>query len=187
MLKQLVLCAVVGAMAAGPVIADSQLTGDPALACQAILCLSTGTRPNECSPSLARYFSISYRYFSDTIRGRINFLKLCPASDQTPEMQSLVNAMANGAGQCDATSLNSTNQIYSQNDGSWDYVGISDVMPDYCHAYTQNSYVDSASLMPRYVGASPSGRWVEAAQYNQALADYTAAQQAAQQQDPYNY
>ncbi len=67
MLKQLVFCAVIGATAAGPVMADDQLTGDPKLACEAIICLSTGTRPNECAPSMARYFGISYRYLSDTM------------------------------------------------------------------------------------------------------------------------
>ncbi|EPJ4399891.1 TrbM/KikA/MpfK family conjugal transfer protein [Proteus mirabilis] len=34
------------------------LTGDVRLSCEAILCLSSGTRPGECSPSLSRYFVI---------------------------------------------------------------------------------------------------------------------------------
>lgn len=34
------------------------LTGDVRLSCEAILCLSSGTRPGECSPSLSRYFGI---------------------------------------------------------------------------------------------------------------------------------
>lgn len=91
-----------------PASAQDVLTGDTRLACEAILCLSTGTQPSECAPSLRRYFSISHRRFSDTIRGRVNFLKLCPVANQTPQMQALVNAQANGAGRCDAQSLNAT-------------------------------------------------------------------------------
>jgi hypothetical protein len=70
----------VAAFGAIPGTAGAQeiLTGDTRLACEAILCLATGTQPSECTPSLRRYFSISYRKLSDTIRGRVNFLNLCP-------------------------------------------------------------------------------------------------------------
>ncbi|SCC04113.1 MULTISPECIES: TrbM/KikA/MpfK family conjugal transfer protein [Snodgrassella] len=73
------------------------LTGDTRLSCEAILCLSTGTRPNECALSLKRYFSINAKHMSDTIRKRKNFLKLCPSSNEQG-MPSLVDALANGAG-----------------------------------------------------------------------------------------
>lgn len=68
----------VAAFGAIPATASAQeiLTGDTRLACEAILCLATGTQPSECTPSLRRYFSISYRKLSDTIRGRVNFLNL---------------------------------------------------------------------------------------------------------------
>ena len=56
-------------------------TGDTRLACEAVLCLASGTRPSECAPSLNRYFSISARKLKDTIKKRANFLKLCPASN----------------------------------------------------------------------------------------------------------
>ncbi|WP_368044266.1 TrbM/KikA/MpfK family conjugal transfer protein [uncultured Bilophila sp.] len=36
-----------------------ELSGDTKLACEAILCLSSGTRPGECGPALSRYFGIS--------------------------------------------------------------------------------------------------------------------------------
>ena len=78
------------------------LSGDTRLACEAILCLSSGIRPGECNPSLSRYFGISRRKFSDTIRARLNFLQLCPVASQTPQMQSLVSAISRGAGRCDA-------------------------------------------------------------------------------------
>ncbi|ENO0651419.1 conjugal transfer protein TrbM, partial [Campylobacter jejuni] len=43
------------------IFADDVLTGDTKLACEAILCLSSGTRPAECGPSLARYFAIHFK------------------------------------------------------------------------------------------------------------------------------
>ena len=170
--------ALVAALGAGASSANAQevLTGDKRLACEAILCLSTGTRPSECAPSLSRYFSISYRKFSDTIRGRVNFLKLCPEASQTPEMQSLVSAIARGAGRCDAASLNQTTGVWR---GSWvEGMGyISDQMPDYCSAYTNHSYTDfnTSGTLPRYVGTPERGGWwVEAKDYDRALAEYNA-------------
>jgi len=47
---------------------------------------ASGTRPSECTPSLSRYFNITKRKLSDTIRARLNFLQLCPVASQTPEM-----------------------------------------------------------------------------------------------------
>ncbi|MGI7165553.1 TrbM/KikA/MpfK family conjugal transfer protein, partial [Campylobacter coli] len=58
--------------------ADDILTGDTKLACEAILCLSSGTRPSECSSSLARYFSIKFKKPWKTINARRAFLNLCP-------------------------------------------------------------------------------------------------------------
>ena len=148
------------------------LTGDTRLACEAILCLSTGTRPGECSPSLHRYFSISHRKLSDTIRARGNFLNLCPVANQTPEMSLLVNAMANGAGRCDAASLNVTLL-------SWDWnsetVLIGNQMPGYCAVYTGHAYTDFSGTQPRYVGTPErGGYWVEANDYDRAQAEYNA-------------
>ena len=40
---------------------DSFLDGDTKLACEALLCLSSGSRPHECGPSLSRYFGIHKR------------------------------------------------------------------------------------------------------------------------------
>lgn len=58
--------------------AGDMLTGDTKLACEAILCLSSSTRPGECSPSINRYFSIKHKKWSDTVNARRNFLRLCP-------------------------------------------------------------------------------------------------------------
>lgn len=156
-----------------PANAQNVLTGDTKLACEALLCLVSGTRPNECTPSLQRYFSISYRRFTDTIRGRVNFLNLCPAGNQTPEMQLLVNAIANGAGRCDAASLNLEMQLWTGSDTGYTY--ISNQLPDYCSAYLENQYSNIGGLTPKYVGAPERGGfWVAADDYDAALATYKA-------------
>jgi hypothetical protein len=54
------------------------LTGDTKLACEAILCLSSGQRPDECNESIQKYFSIKAKKPQDTIKARQNFLNLCP-------------------------------------------------------------------------------------------------------------
>jgi len=175
-LKKLFLIATLGISMSSPVSAQDQdvLTGTVRLACEAILCLATGSPPGECSPSLSRYFSISHRLLSDTIRGRINFLKLCPIADQSPEMSSLINAMGNGAGRCDAQSLNNTlRRWYGDSDSGSVY--ISNRMPSHCAVYTNHAYTDMDSTKPMYVGLPErGGHWVEPAQYDQALAVYTA-------------
>jgi hypothetical protein len=156
-----------------PASAQNVLTGDTRLACEAVLCLATGTRPSECMPSLRRYFSISSKKLKDTIRGRLNFLNLCPVSNQTPEMSSLVNAMANGAGRCDAASLNSTLRSWNFDDSN--YVYISNQIPGYCAAYTTHSYTNLGDIAPKYVGAPErGGYWVEAQNYATAIAEYNA-------------
>lgn len=89
-----------------------ELTGDVRLACEAILCLSSAVQPSACAASLARYFGISFRLMSDTIRGRINFLKLCPVvgavagGGNSADMPALVEAIGNGAGFCTVDYLN---------------------------------------------------------------------------------
>lgn len=82
------------------------LTGDTALACEAILCLSSPVRPSECMPSLSRYFGISYKKFSDTMRARVNFLNLCPAGDLTPQMKDQINKLSQITGYCTEQELN---------------------------------------------------------------------------------
>ena len=72
------LVATLGATA--PSQAQQVLTGDTRFACEALLCLTSGQRPDECTPSLQRYFSIKLRRFNDTQRARSSFLNLCPAS-----------------------------------------------------------------------------------------------------------
>ncbi len=163
------------------------LTGDVRLACEAILCLSSGTRPSECTPSLKRYFSITHRKLSRTITARRNFLNLCPASRQDDNMHSLVNAMANGAGRCDAENLNATLSTNHGSDGTPSR-RTSDAIPAHCNAYATHPYTDLSTYTAKYVGLPErGGLWVAPEQYEQALAAYTArvaAEDAAARIDP---
>lgn len=154
------------------------LAGDTRLACEAILCLSTGQRPSECTPSLNRYFGIIKRKLSDTLEARQNFLEQCPVAHQTPQMSALIRAVSRGAGRCDAASLNRTLQRWSVGDGG--DISIGDRLPEYCAAYTGHAYTDFSQTRPRYVATPESGGyWVEAQDYERALAEYNARREAA--------
>ena len=63
------------------------LTGDTKLACEAVLCLSSPSRPSECDPSLKRYFSITAKKAGDQARKRQSFLDQCP-KDQNSQSSS---------------------------------------------------------------------------------------------------
>lgn len=90
-------------------------------------------------------------------------------------MKSLVNAIGNGAGRCDAASLNAQLMTqYSSDNG--DGYSISNAMPSYCAAYTSHPYAqDLQSSEAVYVGSPDrNGFWVEKSGYAAALADYNA-------------
>lgn len=65
----------------------ADFTGDQKLACEAVLCLSSGKRPDECSPSVQRYLSIKFKKAWKTAAKRQEFLEMCPQGDvqATPE------------------------------------------------------------------------------------------------------
>ena len=156
------------------------LTGDTKLSCEALLCLSSGKRPEECDPALNRFFSIKKSKPSATLYARKDFLSLGPASQDSDDMKALVNALAKGAGQCDAVTLNS---LLGHDEGTGGDAGsgrhiIGNDMPDYCTAYVTNPYTDLADTLPRYVGPpQEDGFWVEAKDYPAALAKYEREQQ----------
>ena len=82
-MKKLLVASILSVSVMATAQADDQfLTGDTKLSCEAILCLSTGSRPGECSPSIKRYFSINHKKLSDTIKARRNFLNMCPSSKE---------------------------------------------------------------------------------------------------------
>lgn len=84
------------------------LSGDTKLACEAILCLSSSTRPGECSPSLNRYFSIKAKKWKDTVKARRNFLKLCPVGDEAQKDATFVDLRDNVLPNVDARKCNAT-------------------------------------------------------------------------------
>lgn len=157
----------------------SVLEGDTRLACEAVLCLSTGSRPSECTPSIQRYFSIRHNKPWKTLEARINFLNLCPASSQDG-MPSLINAIANGAGMCDAPTLNVINRDHIGGYGDTEGTRvISNRMPRHCATYFNHPWTRLKESAPRYVGTpTTGGRWVEAAEFERALAQYKARMEA---------
>lgn len=157
------------AFTAVPAHADDMFTGDTKTACEVILCLSSGTRPTQCVAPIRKYLSITARKFSDTLKKRKNFLNLCPAATQDPQMVALVDAINNGADRCDYASLNASQRVWNGTDDGAGY--ISNSLPSYCAAYSSNPY--TAIEAPRYVGIPERGGfWVASANYETALAEY---------------
>lgn len=151
-------------------LGEDLLTGTPKLACEAILCLSSGNRPGECKPSLDAYFGINYKYWSDTVKARTNFLNQCPSvsSSNDQSMSTLTSAIANGAGRCDAAYLNN----YLRSSG-FNHYSISNKLPTYCEVYSSHEYTDLSK--PVYIGTPEcGGYWVDAQNYESELAKYNA-------------
>ena len=153
---------------------SGNITGDVKLACEALLCLSSGIRPPECSAALRRYFNIWNRKPHKRIRARLNFLNLCPAAGQTPEMKALTSALSRGAGSCSAERLNRSlmRGYYFGRHARKFY--IDNTMPRHCKAIYGHEYTDYAdSSMPVYVGEKDrGGYWVEAKDYEKAMREY---------------
>lgn len=153
--------------------AQELLTGDTRLACEAVLCLSTGSPPAACAPALQRYFSISHRRLSQTLQKRSRFLQLCPVARQTPQMSALIQAQAQGAGRCDAAALNAALRQWTEagRGQAW----IDNRLPAHCQAYVSHAYVDFEDTLPRYVGAPErGGHWVAAHDHASAQRAYEA-------------
>ncbi|CAB3744876.1 TrbM/KikA/MpfK family conjugal transfer protein [Achromobacter kerstersii] len=151
------------------------LEGDKRLACEAILCLSSGTRPSECAPSLSRYFGINMKKLSDTLEARRDFLSLCPASEDSKEMSDLVRAISQGAGRCDAAALNVALKTWGGGNDDGGPI-ISNKRPGYCNAYVSHEYTAFDDGLPLYVGTpADGGYWVEPRDYERELAKYEKA------------
>lgn len=124
--------------------ADDILTGDAKLACEAILCLSSGKRPEECNPSIEKFFSIHAKKPSELIKKRKNFLKLCPTGD-AEGMESIEDNLANMKGDCSADFLNTfveNKTELSAGGGQEKFARINPQMPNYCKGiYNPPSYV----------------------------------------------
>lgn len=155
---------------------DNLLTGDVRLACEAILCLSSGSRPNECQPAIERYFSINHRKIRDTINARRNFLSICPSSRENA-MPRLIEVLVNGAGRCDAKELNRVMEASYQeyvcserpsfsrdSDPVCKWVTksyVRNAKPAYCSAYFSHEWTTTGDTV-RFVGKEKQGgRWVD--------------------------
>ncbi|MEB1764595.1 TrbM/KikA/MpfK family conjugal transfer protein [Xanthomonas campestris pv. campestris] len=82
------------ACSTGSAFAQETMQGDQKDACEALLCLTTGSAPSECTPPLRRYFSIRADKPSDERKKRRNFLKMCP-SGQDDLVDSIVGGKCN--------------------------------------------------------------------------------------------
>ncbi|MDQ6387399.1 TrbM/KikA/MpfK family conjugal transfer protein [Campylobacter jejuni] len=154
-LKKLSLIASLLLFIGSNAFADDVLTGDTKLACEAILCLSSGTRPAECGPSLARYFAIHFKKPWKTIDARKAFLNLCPIQNDTNVedlvLKNLVDDVlpSSDPRQCTPNYLNTqveTKRSYSTF-GIMSY-RINPNMPNFCHALINHAYTDYKT--PKY-------------------------------------
>ena len=170
-----------------PATQPDLFTGDTKLACEAILCLSSGTRPSECNPSLQRYFSIHHKKPHKTIQAREDFLNLCPTSGEKG-IKELNRALANGAGRCDAQELNrvmrrtitvreckvvanksamrslSAKSKPVQECQDVQKVVVLNAKPSYCSAYHNHEWTRVSDTV-KYVGdPKQGGKWVDVQQ-----------------------
>ncbi|WP_373700722.1 TrbM/KikA/MpfK family conjugal transfer protein [Neisseria dentiae] len=154
--------------------ADDVLTGDAKLACEATLCLSSGDRPSECNESIRRYFSIKHKRPHKTLQARKDFLNLCPSSKEDG-MPQLVDALANGAGRCDAAELNRVMtrtyikkvRKHRSNKAGGSYTVevpvryVRNAKPGYCQAYFDHEWTTAGDKV-QFVGVEKEGgRWVD--------------------------
>lgn len=150
-------------------------SGDKKAACEALLCLSTGKRPDQCDGPIRRYFSIKHKKWKDTRNARKNFLKLCPDDDNSGKQGKLVDVIVDSAGRCDAVALN-RNKI----DIGWDEESIMVIdnrMPQVCYDYYDHTYTADNEL-PMYVGTpEQDGFWCEAADYETEYAAWEYRQE----------
>lgn len=166
------------------------------LACEAVLCLSSSTRPGECTRSVKHYFNIDPKKLADRIKERRNFLAMCPWDkaatilpdfiDTKTKMDSLFDVIARGAGNCNANTLNTFNKKTIQvlvveeyrEDGKWirdrvrkDKQVISSQLPNYCTNYKDHVFTDLVTA--KYIGEeAKGGKWVEPGDYDRALQEY---------------
>lgn len=167
---KVLLFSLIGIGFSSSIRADIEFTGDKRLACEAILCLSTNTRPSECSPAIRKFFSIKAKKPWKTIRLRKDFLNLCPASNDAG-LPSYNDLLANNAEKCSAKRLNrdlleSKEERVCRKSGQDDechtvtYYRISNKLPNYCQEYIDHEYTD---LSLRFDGES---EWIKGSWYS---------------------
>ena len=152
--------------------ADDELTNEQKLACESILCLSSGDRPDECGPALNYFFSIKKKKLSDTRDARKSFLKKCPDSN-AEGMPSLINVLVDyNCSSCTVEQLNKNlvkvvistgrnlNSISNHSSG-FTVMAVDPELPAYCLKYyaAMNSnqytaYSQYSQSQPVYIGSN---------------------------------
>lgn len=179
---------------ASPSYAQSSevMTGLPALACKAVLCLSSSFQPGECDDALNHYFDIR-KYakgmldWEATVDARRFFLGMCPVGSE-PGMSARMDAISRGAGKCDADYLNAAyaKDLYRYRIIGSNYLGIPAIrdvsliktvtltqLPNYCVVYNDHAWTYDLSI--KYVGNPNSGGyWVPAREFENAQAKWEA-------------
>ncbi len=142
MKKTLICCAILGTF--NFAMASDVLTGDKRLACEAILCLSSASKPSECNSAIRKYFSIKARKWHKTIAKRRSFLQLCPVeSDDSAFLKLRDNVLLNIKYDCTPEHLNKQNIDYQRSDdGVFRYrtMRISPSLPKFCQDLINHSY-----------------------------------------------
>ncbi len=149
-----------------------ELEGDKKLACEAVLCLSSSSRPSECNPSINHYFSIHRKKWRDTVKARKNFLELCPRDnngvdtdllsqmginqdEQNAQFDHLTNVISSIPHDCQVETLNKQveQRCSSYNDNGicdkWEY-RIKPTLPQSCKNLLNHEW--TANQVPVYIG-----------------------------------
>jgi hypothetical protein len=87
-----------------PGASTATLSGTPRQACEATLCLSSGTRPAACTPSLQTYFSIKGKDPQETLEKRRDFLRACPSGAYAGR-EGHLDVLVHGQPLCDPSTL----------------------------------------------------------------------------------
>lgn len=139
---------IISALLTSHLFAADLLTGDTKLACEAILCLSSGDRPPECKESINKLFSITSSTAANTIAARRDFLNLCPTdADDDIEFTNLRDSvLVNLNDPCAAENLNTNISTQTTDHGTKQYQ-VSATVSETCEALINNEYT---SIIPIY-------------------------------------
>lgn len=120
-----------------PAWAQQTFEGEKKQACEAVMCLSSGERPEECQPSLKKYFSIKAKKPWKTLTMRKEFLKKCPSGGYEGKEEHL-DALVQGAEVCEMPNLlaqiNTNEPPYTQ------------AIPEHCFTLANHQYTTEYGL-----------------------------------------
>lgn len=138
--------ALFGSMALANTNENGELTGDRRTACEVLLCLSSGQRPSECNPPLARFFAIKAKKPWKTLQMRRDFLELCPTNNGDTATSVI---MADYKGMLASINPDECKPEYLNNQ-------FQNVNRDTHIKYYKNNYLTSDSIKNRYTRINPN-------------------------------